>query len=171
MRDFLRDADPSVHLGNYSPQSISELFTNAMLAFDDAIAHDVLDLFGGSMEKLEEYTDAEIRDVINDQHLGGANWRKVRLCMFGTTALVALVDPEHKDLWIANLGDCQAGKSKIPILSSVSTLLTSIYSQSWSLQDAPPRNGLWKFSPRTITVITILNSNACRRSTLASKNV
>ena len=87
-----------------------------MLAFDDAIAHDVLDLFGGSIEKLEEYTDAEIRDVINDQHLGGANWRKVRLCMYGTTALVALVDPAHKDLWIANLGDCQAGKWPFPVL-------------------------------------------------------
>jgi len=125
VRDFLRDADPSV----YSPQAISELFTNAMLAFDDAIAHDVLDMFGGSMEKLEEYTNAEIRDVINDQHLGGANWRKVRLCMFGTTALVALVDPDHNDLWIANLGDCQAGKSKIPICFRLYYyLLTSIYS-------------------------------------------
>ena len=110
VRDFLREADPSVHLGTYLPQAISELFTKAMLAFDDAIAHDVLDLFGGSIEKLEEYTDAEIRDVINDQHLGGTNWRKVRLCMYGTTALVALVDPSHKDLWVANLGDCQAGK-------------------------------------------------------------
>jgi pyruvate dehydrogenase phosphatase len=28
--------------------------------------------------------------------------------MYGTTALVALVDPEHENLWLANLGDCQA---------------------------------------------------------------
>lgn len=126
VRDFLREADPSVHSGKCSPQAISELFTNAMLAFDDAIAHDVLDLFGGSIEKLEEYTDAEIRDVINDQHLGGANWRKVRLCMFGTTALVALVDPDHQDLWIANLGDCQAGKLSTSIDYSTSISLISV---------------------------------------------
>jgi hypothetical protein len=30
--------------------------------------------------------------------------------MYGTTALVALVDPDHKDLWVANLGDCQASE-------------------------------------------------------------
>ena len=33
--------------------------------------------------------------------------------MYGATALVALValvDPDHKDLWVANLGDCQASE-------------------------------------------------------------
>jgi len=30
--------------------------------------------------------------------------------MYGTTALVALVDPDHKDLWVANLDDCQASE-------------------------------------------------------------
>lgn len=110
VRDFLRDADPSVHLGRCVPEVISDLFSRAIIAFDDAIAHDILDLFGGSIEKMAEYTDAQIRDVINDQHLGGANWRKARLCMYGTTAVVALVDPDHKNLWIANLGDCQASK-------------------------------------------------------------
>ena len=110
VRDFLREANEATHAGNYTPESISDLFTKAILAFDDAIAHDVLDLFGGSVDNLVNYTDAEIRETINDQHLGGENWRKVRLCMYGTTALVALVDPDHKDLWVANLGDCQASK-------------------------------------------------------------
>lgn len=58
---------------------------------------------------MEKYSDAQIKEIINDQHLGGANWRKARLCMYGTTALVALVDPDHINLWVANLGDCQAG--------------------------------------------------------------
>ena len=110
VRDFLREADEATHAGNYTPESISDLFTKAILAFDDAIAHDVLDLFGGSVDNLVNYSDAEIRQIINDQHLGGENWRKVRLCMYGTTALVALVDPDHKDLWVANLGDCQASE-------------------------------------------------------------
>jgi hypothetical protein len=30
--------------------------------------------------------------------------------MYGATALVALVDPDHKDLWVANLDDCQASE-------------------------------------------------------------
>ncbi|KAJ7585675.1 phosphatase 2C-like domain-containing protein [Mycena floridula] len=90
------------------PEDISNLFSRSIIAFDDAIAGDVLNLFGGSIESLAEYSDTEIRETINDQHHGGANFRKARLNMYGTTALVALVDPTHRHLWIANLGDCQA---------------------------------------------------------------
>ncbi|TFK25761.1 protein serine/threonine phosphatase 2C [Coprinopsis marcescibilis] len=102
------------------PNFIAVLFQKAILAFDDAIAHDVLDLFGGSVDKLNEYSDSDIRNIINDSmHAAqrgygssnpnggsGENWRKARLCMYGTTALVALVDPKGEGLWVANLGDC-----------------------------------------------------------------
>jgi pyruvate dehydrogenase phosphatase len=70
VRDSLREADEATHSGNYN---ISDLFTKAIIAFDDAIAHDVLDLFGGSVENLDNYTDAQIRQIINDQHEGGEN--------------------------------------------------------------------------------------------------
>ena len=72
------------------------------------------------MDQLSNYTDADIRKVINDNHHGqglyggprgpattsGENWRKARLCMYGTTALVALMDPKGEGVWVANLGDC-----------------------------------------------------------------
>jgi hypothetical protein len=119
VRDFLREANEATHAGNYTPESISDLFTKAIVAFDDAIAHDVLDLFGGSVDSLVNYTDAEIRKTINDQDRGGENWRKVRLCMYGTTALVALVDPDHKNLWVANLGDCQASEFSRILLACI----------------------------------------------------
>lgn len=109
IRDFLRNAlanDPSVVS---TPALISELFSRSIVAFDNAIANDVLELFGG-LEGLDNFSDPEIRNIINDQHTGGANWKKARLCMYGTTALVALVDPEHENLWVANVGDCQASK-------------------------------------------------------------
>jgi pyruvate dehydrogenase phosphatase len=93
-----------------SPGFISGLFSRAIVAFDDAIAGDILQLFGGS-DRLDRYSDREIRDIINDQEKGGDNYKKARLCMYGTTALVALTDPEHENLWVANLGDCQAGVS------------------------------------------------------------
>ncbi|KAF9265903.1 protein serine/threonine phosphatase 2C [Marasmius fiardii PR-910] len=89
------------------PAFISESFSRSITAFDDAIAGDVLNLFGG-IEGLSKYSDAQIRQIINDQHSGGANYTKARLNMYGTTALVALVDPDYKNLWIANLGDCKA---------------------------------------------------------------
>lgn len=91
----------------FTPELIADLFSRSILAFDDAIAGDVLQLFGG-IDGLENYTDSEIRNIINDQHDGGTNWKNARLCMYGTTALVALVDPDHQNLWVANLGDCQA---------------------------------------------------------------
>ncbi|KAF8647864.1 hypothetical protein AX16_006498 [Volvariella volvacea WC 439] len=101
-------ADPSSLPSNpFSPAFISNLLKKAILNFDEAIANDVLSLFGG-IEGLKDFTDAEIRSVINDQHRGGDNWKKARLCMYGTTALVALVDPDYENLWVANLGDCQA---------------------------------------------------------------
>jgi pyruvate dehydrogenase phosphatase len=109
VEEFLKkelDEDPYREL---TPDYVAGLFSRSILAFDDAIANDVLDLFGGSIESLEQYSDEEIRRIINDQHSGGENFRKVRLCMYGTTALVALVDPDHINLWVTNIGDCQAG--------------------------------------------------------------
>jgi pyruvate dehydrogenase phosphatase len=82
-----------------------------MTSFDEAIANDVLDLFPGGIESLSTLSNEYIQLVVNDFHHGGANYKKARLCMYGTTALVALVDPEHENLWLANLGDCQAGMS------------------------------------------------------------
>lgn len=107
IQDFIGDAlhnDPSA-ISN--PALIADVFARSIVAFDDTIAQDVLDLFGG-LEGLDDYSDAEIRSIINDQHEGGGNWKRVRLCMYGTTALVTLVDPNHQNLWVANLGDCQA---------------------------------------------------------------
>jgi pyruvate dehydrogenase phosphatase len=117
IRDFLRNAFASDPSCDFTPELIGDLFSRSIVAFDDAIANDVLDLFGG-LEGLDNFSDAKIRNIINDQHEGGANWKKARLCMYGTTALVALVDPNHKNLWVANLGDCQASKCTSALLNS-----------------------------------------------------
>ncbi|KAG6836067.1 hypothetical protein H0H93_011784 [Arthromyces matolae] len=107
IRDFMRKELSNNPSAFSSPAHVAHLFSRSILAFDDAIANDVLELFGG-LEGLDDFSDIEIRNIINDQHSGGANWKKARLCMYGTTALVALVDPNHENLWVANLGDCQA---------------------------------------------------------------
>ncbi|KAJ7184502.1 phosphatase 2C-like domain-containing protein [Mycena filopes] len=104
LQEFL-DTPDSFH--QVTPAFISGLFSRSIIAFDDAIAGDILNLFGGP-DRLDRYSDQEIRDIINDQDKGGDNHKKARLCMYGTTALVALTDPEHENLWVANLGDCQA---------------------------------------------------------------
>lgn len=112
IRDFLREALAEDRNRILSPEFISDLLSRAMTSFDDAIAGDVLDLFPGGLEGLANLSDESIRRTINDIHHGGANYKKARLCMYGTTALVALVDPDHENLWLANLGDCAAGMSR-----------------------------------------------------------
>lgn len=106
------------------------MLTRAITAFDASIANDVLALFPGGLQAIEKLSDAEIRSVINDRvvpwipgdtkgNLVGkvkgkreemSNYQKVQLNMYGTTALIALVDPKGENLWVASVGDCQAGK-------------------------------------------------------------
>ena len=90
--------------------AISELLKRAFVSFDRAIANDVLDLIPGGLQGLETVSDDYIRAVVNDRDNGFRHYRKVQLNMYGTTALLALVNPSQSDLWVANLGDCQAGK-------------------------------------------------------------
>ena len=103
-----------------TPDTIREMLSSRITAFDNAIAGDVLELFPGGIESLPGLTDEEIQAVVNDFAVpaggsngtgpgAGANYKKARLCLYGTTALVALVDPTHENLWVANLGDCEAG--------------------------------------------------------------
>lgn len=91
------------------PPLIADVFSSAIRAFDDAIANDVLELFPGGLDAVRDMPDEEIYAILNDHADGGHNFKKARLCMYGTTALVALVDPDHENLWLANLGDCQGG--------------------------------------------------------------
>jgi pyruvate dehydrogenase phosphatase len=107
VKQFLAEAFKSDPFRAIDPAFISDLFSRSIVAFDNAIANDVLDLFGG-IDGLESVSDEHVRKVINDQDRGGENFKKARLCMYGTTAIVSLIDPEHENLWIANVGDCQA---------------------------------------------------------------
>lgn len=96
-----------------TPEVVRDMLAKGITAFDDAIAGDVLELFPGGLASLPSRSDEEIQAVVNDfaGPSAGANYKKARLCLYGTTALVALVDPTHENLWVANLGDCEAGTS------------------------------------------------------------
>jgi pyruvate dehydrogenase phosphatase len=94
-----------------APDLMRNILSSAIISFDNAIAGDVLELFPGGISSLPSRTDEEIQAVVNDFDgpSAGANYKKARLCLYGTTALVALVDPTHENMWVANLGDCEAG--------------------------------------------------------------
>ncbi len=93
---------------DYSSASISDVVVNAISSLDNAIAHDLLEIFPDP-QALDGLSDAAIKDIINDSDRGGQNINKVLHCMRGTTVLVSLVDPTKTHLWVASLGDCQAG--------------------------------------------------------------
>lgn len=107
VREFLEEMDVKHGGRAVPPPLIADMFSIAIRSFDDAIANDVLELFPGGLDTAMRMSDEHIQSILNDQLWGGKNFKKARLCMYGTTALVALVDPDHKNLWLANLGDCQ----------------------------------------------------------------
>jgi pyruvate dehydrogenase phosphatase len=109
MRERLEDITQKHGSHVVPPPLIADMFSNAIQLFDDAIANDVLELFPGGLESAMNMPDEKIHSILNDHMDGGENFKKARLCMYGTTALVALVDPDHANLWLANLGDCQGG--------------------------------------------------------------
>ncbi|KAK0241941.1 protein serine threonine phosphatase 2C [Armillaria nabsnona] len=92
---------------DHSSASISDVMVNAISSLDNAITHDLLEIFPDP-QALDSLSDAAIKDIINDSNRGGQNINKVLHCMRGTTVLVSLVDPTKTHLWVASLGDCQA---------------------------------------------------------------
>ncbi|KAL5530454.1 hypothetical protein ACEPAF_6712 [Sanghuangporus sanghuang] len=110
------------------PAVVSAALKRAFISFDRDIANDVLELFPGGIASLERLSDDYIRSVINDYSNGLQNYKKVRLNMYGTTALLAIVDPLQENLWIANLGDCEAVlASRTPSGRWVGELLTQVH--------------------------------------------
>jgi len=85
------------------PTLISDLLSRCIVALDASIAGDVLSLFPGGLQGLSSLSDQCIQSVVNDQFEGGQNFNKARLSMSGMTALVTLVDPEHENVWVANV--------------------------------------------------------------------
>ena len=102
----LLSASPSKRLQD--PAEVSRILSEATTSFDRAIAGDIIQVFPGGMEALANTPQSTIQGIIN-RNTDPQFLKKARLCMYGTTALVALVDPDHQNLWVANVGDCQAG--------------------------------------------------------------
>ncbi|KIJ28353.1 hypothetical protein M422DRAFT_61926 [Sphaerobolus stellatus SS14] len=91
--------------GQLSPQDISSALQAAISELDVHILDEFASLFPGGIESISQLSAEEIDNIIND---GGERLTKVHRCMRGTTALVAVIDPAGENLWIANLGDCEA---------------------------------------------------------------
>lgn len=101
---------------------VSDILVEAISEVDDVITRDIVGLFPNGPEEtprggfvdtrvlasqiryIEELSDDQINTIVND-HVNNA---RVLRGLRGSTALVSLVDPLGKNLWVASLGDCQA---------------------------------------------------------------
>ena len=113
--------------GVLSAATVSSILIRAISEVDDAITRDIVGLFpdgpedmpvGGFVDyrvlapqirSIEKLSDDQIDAIVNDFQSGLVNNTKILRGLRGSTALVSLVDPSGKNLWVASLGDCQAG--------------------------------------------------------------
>lgn len=86
--------------------TVSSILQSSIQAVDDALTNVVKQLFPDEVA-IAALTDEQIKSTINDP--SNSNNLAILRCMRGTTALVSLVDPKKENLWVASLGDCQAG--------------------------------------------------------------
>lgn len=94
--------DELIKLDEELLQNFSSIFLNARQSQPPTIDQIV--------EIVDSMSNEGIRQLINDQDgpTRGRNAAIMRRVMCGSTALIALMDPAKENLWIVNLGDCQA---------------------------------------------------------------
>ncbi|EMD37475.1 hypothetical protein CERSUDRAFT_94479 [Gelatoporia subvermispora B] len=92
-----------------APDAISEVLAQTITQFDDLIISHFLNVLPESFRaNLPNVNPNHIRQLINDKSRGGHCYLRTAQAMGGTTALITLTDPRKENLWVANLGDCQA---------------------------------------------------------------
>lgn len=79
----------------------------AVQAFDKSFEDDLKAVLP---ENFESLSDEELQVVINDKVTGGRVYTRVMRCMRGACSVIAVIDPSKENLWIVNLGDCEAGQ-------------------------------------------------------------
>lgn len=95
--------------------TVSSLLQSSIQAIDDTLTNAVKELFPDEVA-LAAFTDEQIKSTINGP--SNPNNLAILRCMRGTTVLVSLIDPKKENLWVASLGDCQAGVYSVRELST-----------------------------------------------------
>lgn len=119
-----------------TPNAIGDALSNAVQVFDKSLEDDFKAVLP---EHFENLSDEELQAAINDQASGGRVYTKVVRCMRGACSVIAIIDPAKENLWIVNLGDCEAGQYMTR--PRIKTKLTRMASTS------PWREGLVRRSP------------------------
>lgn len=115
-----------------NPNSISDLLSKAIISYDDSLTKDLYGIFPGGPEELKQLSDDQVKAIIHDSASNGPNHSKVARCMQGSTVLISLIDPGRDNIWVASLGDCQAGMPLAPFPSCRNACSTAVWSAGGS---------------------------------------
>jgi pyruvate dehydrogenase phosphatase len=91
------------------PPMVSKILGDAIINLDNSITSDFISLFPRDLRRLRNMTNSQIKQILCSGSSGEANSRRAARCVQGSTVLISLTDPRKRNLWVANLGDCQAG--------------------------------------------------------------
>jgi len=94
--------------GHGFPAAVSGLLSDCITRFDHSITADFTRMFPGGPASLQSMSSAQIRHLFQDRASGPRNLTAVTRCLQGSTVILTLTDPSRHNLWVANLGDCQA---------------------------------------------------------------
>ncbi|KAI0305512.1 protein serine/threonine phosphatase 2C [Multifurca ochricompacta] len=94
--------------GHVCPAAVSGVLSDCIVRFDHSITADFIRLFPGGLAGLQGMTSSQIRYLFQDRSSASQNLAAATRCLQGSTVLLTLMDPAKHNLWIANLGDCQA---------------------------------------------------------------
>ncbi|KAK7437947.1 hypothetical protein VKT23_018382 [Stygiomarasmius scandens] len=95
-------------------EEISSLLKQCIVSFDESILGDLASFFPHA--RSGGISDEDIKEIVNNVSgstscVSGStstNYARILRSLQGATALIVLINPESDELWVANLGDCQA---------------------------------------------------------------
>ena len=98
---------------------ISRILRDAIIDTDRTLTSEFARLFPQNADALARMSDRTVNAILNSASIHNVNGSSsssggtplaLKRCMQGSTALMTLVDPSGKHMWMANLGDCRAGE-------------------------------------------------------------
>jgi pyruvate dehydrogenase phosphatase len=120
--------------GSFSAAAISGILSDCITRFDHSITNDFTRIFPGGPAALQGMSSTQIRHLFQDRMMSGGgppgsqqDLTAVTRCLQGSTVIVTLTDPSKHNLWIANLGDSQAGQ--LCCWSSIRLSLSHVFSK------------------------------------------
>jgi len=95
--------------GQGFPAAVSGVLSDCITRFDQSITTDFTRMFPGGPASLQGMSSTQIRHLLQNRTSLPQGMTVVTRCLQGSTVILTLTDPSKHNLWIANLGDGQAG--------------------------------------------------------------